>query len=101
MRLTLTPLAEQDLEAIGDYIAADNPNRAVSFIRELRDQCQRISANPLGYRLRSELGEDVRSCAHHNYVIFFAVTVEDVTIVRVLHGARDFPSIFASDDSWQ
>jgi toxin ParE1/3/4 len=52
MRLTLTPLAEQDLEAIGDYIAADNPTRAVSFIRELRAQCQRIAANPPGYRLR-------------------------------------------------
>jgi toxin ParE1/3/4 len=35
MRLTLTPLAEQDLETIGDYIAADNPTRAVSFIRIL------------------------------------------------------------------
>lgn len=42
MRLTLTPLAEQDLEAIGDHIAADNPTRALSFIRELRAQCQRM-----------------------------------------------------------
>ncbi|MCC5862845.1 MAG: type II toxin-antitoxin system RelE/ParE family toxin [Gammaproteobacteria bacterium] len=48
MRLTLTPLAEQDLEAIGDYIAGDNPIPAVSFIRELRDQCHRIAANPSG-----------------------------------------------------
>lgn len=68
MRLTLTPLAEQDLEAIGDYIAADNLNRAVSFIRELRTQCQRIAANPAGYRLRPELGDDIRSCARGNYI---------------------------------
>jgi plasmid stabilization system protein ParE len=32
MRLSFTPLAEQDLEAIGDYIAADNPKRAVSYL---------------------------------------------------------------------
>lgn len=101
MRLTLTPLAEQDLEAIGDYIAADNPTRALSFIRELRTQCQRIAANPPGYRLRPELGEDIRSCAHGNYVIFFVATPEAVTIIRVLHGARDIPTVLAPDDSGQ
>lgn len=36
MRLLFAPLAEQDLESIADYIAADNPRRAVSFIEELR-----------------------------------------------------------------
>ncbi len=99
MRLTLTPLAEQDLETIGDYIAADNPTRAVSFIRELRDQCHRIAANPPGYRLRPELGDDIRSCAHGNYGIFFVATPEEVTIIRVLHGARDIPAILAPDDN--
>jgi len=34
MRLSFSPLAEQDLESIGDYIAADNPVRAVSFVLE-------------------------------------------------------------------
>lgn len=57
MRLAFTPLAEQDLEAIADYIAADNPVRALSFVRELRAQCQRITLNPPGYRLRPELGD--------------------------------------------
>lgn len=70
MLLTFTPLAEQDLEAIADYIAADNPVRAMTFVRELRMQCQRIVLNPPGYRLRPELGDNIRSCAHGNYVIF-------------------------------
>ena len=38
MRVTISPLAERDLETIGDYIAADNPSRALSFIAELRAQ---------------------------------------------------------------
>ncbi len=33
MRACFTPQAEIDLEAIGDYIAVDNPNHAVSFIQ--------------------------------------------------------------------
>ncbi|MGD7268361.1 type II toxin-antitoxin system RelE/ParE family toxin, partial [Ralstonia pseudosolanacearum] len=42
MRLAITPLAEQDLESIADYIAQDNPARAVTFVRDLREQCQRL-----------------------------------------------------------
>ena len=61
MRLAFTPLAEQDLEAIADYIAADNAGRAQSFVRELRTHCQRITLNPPGYRLRPELGEGISS----------------------------------------
>ncbi|TVS21024.1 MAG: type II toxin-antitoxin system RelE/ParE family toxin [Planctomycetaceae bacterium] len=101
MRLTLTPLAEQDLEAIGDYIAADNPIRAVSFIRELRAQCPRIAANPPGYRLRPELGDDIRSSAYGNYVISFVASPEEITIIRILHGAPDIPAILTPGDSVQ
>ena len=99
--LTFTALAEQDLEAIGDDIATDNPARAASFIQELRVQCQRIAATPQGYRLRPERGDDNRSCTHGHYVIFFVATQEDVTIIRILHGARDLPPILAPDDQGQ
>jgi len=97
MQLTITPRAEDDLEAIADYIAHDNPRRALSFIQELRGQCVRITQNPPGYRLRPELGDDVRSCSHGNYVIFFIATPDELTVIRVLHGARDFPLAFDSD----
>jgi toxin ParE1/3/4 len=97
MRLAFTPLAEQDLEAIADYIAADNPVRALSFVRELRAQCQRITLNPPGYRLRPELGDGIRSCAHGHYVIFFEATTKEVLVVRILHGARDLPTVFESE----
>ena len=97
MRLVITPLAEQDIESIGDYIARDNPRRALSFIRELRSQCQRISKTPQGYRLRDELGDGIRSCAYGNYVIFFEIETETLRIVRILHGARDIPAVLSVD----
>lgn len=98
MRLFFSPLAEHDLEDIADYIAADNPVRALSFVQELREQCQRISGNPTGYRVRPEFGESIRSCAHGHYAIFFTSDAEGVTVVRILHGARDFPSLFGADE---
>ena len=110
MLLLFTPLAEQDLESIAEYIAADNPLRAIitfcgglfamaiTFVREMRQQCQRIALNPPGYRLRPELGERLRSCAYGHYVIFFEASPREVTVVRVLHGARDVPAQFGAAD---
>jgi toxin ParE1/3/4 len=96
MRVTVSPLAERDLESIGDYIAEDNPLRALSFIAELRAQCGKIAKAPHAYRARPELAEGLRSCAHGNYVIFFISTKTRLTIVRVLHGAMDIPAHFSS-----
>lgn len=89
MNLFFTLLAEKDLEEIGDYIAIDNPRRAISFIAELRGQCRKICLNPEGYRNRTELSEKIRSCAFGKYVIFFEAEDQQITIIRILHGARD------------
>src|SRR5687768_14218952 len=94
MRVAISPRAERDLEIIGDYIAEDNPARAVTFIAELRDRFAVIADTPEAFRLRPELGKGVRFCAHGNYAIFFTVTKTRLMIVRVLHGAMDAPSRF-------
>jgi toxin ParE1/3/4 len=46
MRLELARFIESDLAAIGDYIAADNPRRALSFIQEIRDSSRRLANTP-------------------------------------------------------
>lgn len=89
----VSPLAEQDIESIGDYIALDNPHRALTFIAELRSQCTKIASSPKIFRARPELAENIRSCAYGNYVIFFQ-NVQIVCIVRVLHGAMDIEAHF-------
>ncbi|MEY3886554.1 MAG: hypothetical protein RL650_646 [Pseudomonadota bacterium] len=73
MLLSITPLAAQDLEEIGDYIARDNPSRAFEFIAELRAHCEIIRRNLEGYRQRPEFSKTLRSCAHGNYLIFFLI----------------------------
>jgi toxin ParE1/3/4 len=52
MRARFTLQAEMDLEEIGDYIAFENPKRAVSFIREIQQHCERISDRPMQYVAR-------------------------------------------------
>lgn len=42
--------AERDLESIGDYIARDNPMRAISFLQELRIRAPAWSVHHLDIR---------------------------------------------------
>ncbi|BBO87132.1 type II toxin-antitoxin system RelE/ParE family toxin [Desulfosarcina ovata] len=97
MQCAFSPRAELDLEEIGDYIARDNPSRAISFIisfiQEIRELCFKITAAPEAFPLRRELGKDIRMVAFRHYLVFYTVS-DSVRIERILHGARDIPSIF-------
>jgi toxin ParE1/3/4 len=93
MRFRFTRRAERDIEEIGDYIARDNPRRAVSFIRQLRLQCRKLAEFPEAHALRHELGRDVRVAVHGRYLIFYVAYPERVEIVRVLHGARNITDL--------
>jgi toxin ParE1/3/4 len=94
MIVELTAEAERDLEAIGDYIARDNPARALSFIQELHGKCLALADMPERFPLvpRYEaLG--VRQRGHGRYLIFYRVDPNAVIIVHVLHGAQDYEEI--------
>ena len=91
-----SPLAELDIEEIGDYIARDNPSRAVSFIREIRERVAIIRAAPLAAPLRQELGEGIGMVPVGRYLIFYVVHPETIRVERILHGARNIPDLFGA-----
>jgi toxin ParE1/3/4 len=83
-----TANAEEDLENIADYIALDNPLRALSFIQEIRERCHRIADAPQGYPLAPEYGDDIRKLPFGNYLIFYTLCVDSVVILHITHSAR-------------
>ena len=83
-----SPKVESDLEEIGDFIARDNPRRAVSFIDELIELCELIGRSPDAFQYLPSLGPDIRRAVHGRYSIFYSVQPHEVRIERVLHGAR-------------
>ncbi|GGF76857.1 plasmid stabilization protein [Terasakiella brassicae] len=95
MKVVFSPLSESDLEDIGDFIAADNPHRAVSFIREMRERCQKIAATPDAAPLREDIMPNVRMVVHGNYLIFYCIVEQDVRIERILHSARNIRALLA------
>lgn len=94
MRVELSRFIKGDLEEIADWIAQDNPRRAVSFIREIREAFERIGQWPLLYQLRPDIGEDARLAVVGRYVILFWIDGDVVRIERVVYGGRNLPPLF-------
>jgi len=93
-RLVVLPAARADLIEIGDFIAQDNPGRALSFLAEIEAKMQEASKHPKSFPARDDVCAGLRSARHGRYLIFFLNADDEVQIVRVLHGARDLPRIF-------
>jgi toxin ParE1/3/4 len=90
-----SPEAEADLQEIGDYIAQDNPRRALSFVRELFEHALRLTDTPYAYPKRDDLSPGLMMAVHGSYLILFRVGNEHIEIVRITHGARDLSRLFA------
>jgi len=88
MKCIFSRFAELDLEEIADYIARDNPRRALSFIGEIRERCRIIVAFPEGAPLREELGAGIRVVPFGRYLIFYTAHPDLVRIERILSGSR-------------
>lgn len=102
MIVLITAQAEADLEHIGDYVAEDNPRRAVSFIHELLERCERLAETPDGFSLVPRYEHTgVRRRPYGNCLIFYRVGENRIEILHILNGAQDFESILFPEGSDQ
>jgi toxin ParE1/3/4 len=94
-RIEWRPRAREDVRAIVRYIAQDNPTRAVTFGKELKDKTRPLADHPeLGRTGRPGLPAYVRELvAHRNYIILYRLWAEAdvVEILRVKHAAQKTP----------
>lgn len=90
MKVLLSSAAESDLEAIADHIAADSPSHALAFIRTLRAKCEDIANFPRRFpAVERYAREAVRRRVHGNYLIFYRIDADAITILRIINGAQD------------
>lgn len=94
MTVFFSPVAETDLEEIGDYIALANPRRAVTFVREIRDRCNAIAGAPEAARLREDIAPGIRMQVYGKYLVFYRIQTDAIRIERILHGAQDIEALF-------
>ncbi len=91
----ISPEALQDMADIHCYIAMDDPDAADRVIDAFEENTSLLAAQP-GIGLLKPRLRNLRLwvvTAFPNYLMFYREREGQVEIVRVLHGARDLPSI--------
>jgi plasmid stabilization system protein ParE len=87
--LRWTERAATDLIAIGDYIAADNPAAARSWVEKLRQRAVKASKVPGSGRVVPEIGrDDVREVFQRTYRIVYRVVDDGIVVLTVFEGHR-------------
>ena len=90
-KVNITQHAQNDLEHIYYYIAADNVNNASRFVLELEEKIYSLQIFPERNPLIPEnefFGTDYRHIIHKKYRIIHRITEKTIYILRIIHGAK-------------
>lgn len=95
--------ALDDIEEIEMYIAADNANAAITEYNQILDQTRQLEMFPMLVDAcpdpkLNQLGFQMLVCG--KCLLFYKVLEGECLIMRVVHGARDYPKLlgYISDD---
>jgi toxin ParE1/3/4 len=92
--IRVTRDAEDDLEQLWRYIARDSVDAANGFLDQLTTRLVVVAASPKMGRMRDELKPGLRSHPVGNYVIYYRETGANISILHIVHGARDPKRVF-------
>lgn len=92
-----TPQATDDLLDIWAFVARDNPEAADRVERAIFQACDLVASSPLAGQIRTDLTHlPVRFWVVHpysNYLIVYDPETKPLQVIRIIHGARNLPSI--------
>ncbi len=92
-----TPQASDDLLDIWSFIARDNSEAADRVEAAIFRACDLLAGSPLAGRIRKDVTSlPLRFWVVHpysNYLIVYDPEKQPLQIIRILHGARDLPSV--------
>lgn len=93
-RVLFAQSAQADLLEAWLFIAEENVNAADGVIDAIDKEAQILALQPLMGRLRPELSQEVRSWpTSTRYILFYLPTQDGISVLRVLHHARDISNI--------
>ena len=91
--LEVTDQAYDDLLEIWKYVARYNEPAANRLAEKIEKAYKSLPRFPFKGAIRDDLGVNVRSYPVGNYVMYYEVDDDKVSVVRVIHGARDIQSL--------
>ena len=96
-RVQLTERAELDLVDILTHLRRHAPRAADRLEATFEEKCRILSQYPQMGRARGELAPDLRSFSVERHLILYRPTADGIQVIRLVHGARDLPSLFGPD----
>ena len=90
----LAKRAEADVEAIADFMAGDSVDAAVKVLLALEDAFVLLASRPgIGHAREDLTDRPLRFWSVYSYLVVYDPVGDPLTIVAVLHGARDVAQI--------
>jgi toxin ParE1/3/4 len=95
--------AEEDILGCMRYLSSENPSLPARFLSAFEATCKNLLDMPhIGKVWTFEYAalltvREIPMREFTKYLVFYRENHGDIEIVRVIHGARDLPSIFADD----
>lgn len=91
MRIEITEAAATDLEAVYNFIGADNPRAAANVVRRILDAIEGIRDFPNSGRPGRVITTRELVINQTPFIAVYRVSSDCITVVRVIHGARRWP----------
>lgn len=91
MKVVVREAAALDLDAIFSWISKDNPRAAIETVERIRLRINRLGLPGLSHIGRPGLVDGTRELVEPPYIVVYAVDepADEITVLAVLHGARD------------
>jgi len=94
-KLRINPLATEDLIEIKNYITREleNPTAAINVVRKIIDSYEKLKEFPMmgaDLSVKVNIKTDFRYLVSGNYIVFYRVDDEYVSIYRILYAGRDY-----------
>lgn len=97
MKLRINPLVVKDLKEIRDFIADDNPDKAVETIDNIYktfENVRQFSGMGADLSKRVSFKTDYKYAIWENYIVLYKIGNEYVEIYRVVNRFQDITRIF-------
>ena len=97
-KLKISPLAQQDLKQIFDYIAVDlyNPAAAIEQINDFEKAFENICLFPESCPyITNQYVKDksLRKLIVNNYLVFYRIINNEIQVIRVLYRIRNYENL--------
>ena len=95
-KLQWTPKSYEDLDEIKRYIELDDPEAAVQMLLTIIDRVEQLQQFPESGPLMRErrfYNDRMRTLTVEPYIVFYRIDGDFVSVIRVLHAARDYGNL--------